>query len=818
LTYHAVCDIIKFGQLAAVDLNNGGNKKMKRRQIKRILGILTVLTVMLGCLPFLSFAADGEIRYQFDENTRMTGTAEFCNDNSTERVITGYDGTGAILLDNTNPATSISIDVEAPEKGLYEIVVSYYLPAEHGESKIDRLSVNGVEQANVTFLANESFAEVPACVAMLKEGTNEVSISAFWGWVYYDYIVIRPKASPGAADITPLTNPNASNEAKSLYAYLKSIYGKNILSGQQEQIGGGQEDEFNYLMTNTGKMPAVRGFDFMPYCSLHNKVTPGWDDGACDRLIKWYNETGGIPTLCYHWKAPFGNHAEGDGQYFYTEDTDFSVSQAVIPGTPENIAVLEDIEILAEKLQLTEDAGVPILFRPLHEAAGGWFWWGAEGYEACIALYRIMYEELTDKYGLDNLIWVWNYENAGDAELWYPGDDVVDIVGYDKYNSPYGSPTNLSPIAGTYYKLVDWTDGKKMVAMTENDSIPAVAGLQEEGAAWLWFCPWYGEHLKASQYNPVDNLNEIYNSEYCITLDELPDLKNFPTGEELPEIPEIPEEGWKWGDAGNDKEVTAEDIVLIAKILTGDLTVIDFTDNTEGFVQTHAYSKLEDLSDPTVKDLLYTVLIVTGKIKNPNLDKNNKDAELYGNWLSQYTDDAGFHHILQLEISEPNDVIFKAGLENSEWYAIATGTFKILKDSIIEFSFIWHDVNYHGPDWDIEEETETTVTEYTYSVADGTLELVFYSGELIFDPNISSLKFTDKKIQLNSDLLSDIGLTYDEIVEKRGAFVEYRNIEGGSGCIFENGYATYCFDGIYDDWFQEFAPPKFARNLVLNLA
>jgi mannan endo-1,4-beta-mannosidase len=64
--------------------------------------------------------------------------------------------------------------------------------------------------------------------------------------------------------------------------------------------------------------------------------------------------------------------------------------------------------------------------------------------------------------------------------------------------------------------------------MSENDTIPRVENLKNEMAGWLYFCPWYGWHLTGEQNNPVEWLVEMYNSEYCITLDELPDLKTYP--------------------------------------------------------------------------------------------------------------------------------------------------------------------------------------------------------------------------------------------------------------------------------------------------
>ena len=67
-----------------------------------------------------------------------------------------------------------------------------------------------------------------------------------------------------------------------------------------------------------------------------------------------------------------------------------------------------------------------------------------------------------------------------------------------------------------------------MVTMSENDTIPSLENLVNDKAAWLYFCPWYMNYLTSEENNPVDNLVEIYKSDYCITLDELPDLKTYP--------------------------------------------------------------------------------------------------------------------------------------------------------------------------------------------------------------------------------------------------------------------------------------------------
>jgi mannan endo-1,4-beta-mannosidase len=123
-----------------------------------------------------------------------------------------------------------------------------------------------------------------------------------------------------------------------------------------------------------------------------------------------------------------------------------------------------------------------------------------------------------------------------------------------------------------------------MVATTENDTIPSRENLVNDRAAWLYFCPWYMDYLKSAQNNPVDNLIEIYNSDYCITLDELPDLKTYPiSGGDVQTTTSVTvtttssatstttaavtssEGGYLAGDANEDGEVNMADAIAIMR-------------------------------------------------------------------------------------------------------------------------------------------------------------------------------------------------------------------------------------------------------------
>ena len=544
--------------------------------------------------------AEDIMKYEFEEGKTSGGKlftegvkGVVLSDFPENMDLSNFSGKGFSYLDQKG--TTVSVEVDVPEAGLYEMNISYCEPSDP-RKKVQYLNVNGTNQGEVTFPYTPSFKETSAGIINLKAGKNIIEFSAYWGYTFFDYLTLKP-APDKIKNLSPtkqLSNPNASDSAKRLYSYLLDQYGNHIIAGQQEYCGDhnynswnspdvfikDNEAEFEYILDKTGKQPAIRGIDFLAY-----NTSMDWRDHAPERAIEWVNKYHGIATVTWHWNVP--SDEEGNGVAFYVESasatyTTFSISKALEEGTWENKKLLADIDLLAGEMKKLKDADVPILWRPLHEAEGGWFWWGAEGPEPCKKLYRLLYDKFTNEYGLDNLIWVWTGSTSPAASEWYPGDDVVDIVGYDKYNAVDGKP-NLSSIASTFYSLVQGTDGEKMVAMSENDSIPSLDSLVDDKAGWLYFCPWYMNYLTSEDINPVSNLKGIYNSEYCITLDELPDLKSYPiNGEDTPKVTTAKttsttkstttattsttstgSDDILWGDANLDNSVTVADSVTI---------------------------------------------------------------------------------------------------------------------------------------------------------------------------------------------------------------------------------------------------------------
>lgn len=202
---------------------------------------------------------------------------------------------------------------------------------------------------------------------------------------------------------------------------------------------------------------------------------------------------------------------------FYKADTEFDATNATVEGTWENKVFTEDLKNAAAYLKLLRDADIPVLWRPFHEAAGGWFWWGKDA-ASFKSLWIAMFNYFKTE-GLDNLIWVWTTE-GNDAD-WYPGDQYVDIVGRDVYNKETADcVSEYTSIAENY--------GNKIVSLSECGTVGLISEQWASGARWSWFMPWYdGTNEDGS---PVVHADEAWwkdamSQEFVVSREDLPSME-----------------------------------------------------------------------------------------------------------------------------------------------------------------------------------------------------------------------------------------------------------------------------------------------------
>lgn len=292
-----------------------------------------------------------------------------------------------------------------------------------------------------------------------------------------------------------LSNENADETTQKVYQYLCENFGTSMLSCQQESTWMGTPDyEMDYILETTGKLPAMRGLDYMN----------GDFKGVNERAVKWWNE-GGLVTICWH------TGINGKGYQESLDDVpDFD--KLLTEGTDEYNKMIANWDKAAAALSELQDAGVTVLWRPFHEFDGGWFWWGKDGGESFVKLWQMMYDRYTNQFGLNNLIWVLGY--SGDVKNgWYPGDDYCDIIGSDTYDNSTNSKA--------WKRLQKITDASKPMTFHECGNVPSVEDFEKDGCLWSWFMIWHTDHIMG---NDPENLKNVYNSDKVITIDELPEF------------------------------------------------------------------------------------------------------------------------------------------------------------------------------------------------------------------------------------------------------------------------------------------------------
>ncbi|MBN1307252.1 MAG: hypothetical protein JXA18_05010 [Chitinispirillaceae bacterium] len=439
--------------------------------------------------------------------------------------------------------------VNVTASGFYTLWAGYSQPYDTN-GKIQNLSVNGVSIGQISFPEVDSFVYIKASSKIkLSAGGNTIEILKSWGWVNIDYIEVTPYEPVPFTISSLLVTPNPSENAVKMFGFIREHFQKQVISGVMTNtvmLNDGHytpntvenQEEVAWIIKAAGKTPALLGLDFM-----HAAGTSAGDEwfkgytNATLALAEDIYKKGGFPAYCWHWRDP--SHAT---ESFYSPSasgqtpTNFDLTKAFIDpatcmqfntGSAEYKGIIRDLDIVAGYLKTLADKGVAVLWRPLHEASGRWFWWGYKGSKACKALYRLMFDRYTGEHGLNNLIWVWTSDEASDALDWYPGDEYVDIIGRDYYYYP--REANHGSLVASFEKIKDIYGGKKIVTLSENGSVPFPDDMKNDGAGWSYFMPWYGDYTMDgwAHDNTAADWKKILNSDYTITLDEMPGWSNY---------------------------------------------------------------------------------------------------------------------------------------------------------------------------------------------------------------------------------------------------------------------------------------------------
>ena len=245
-----------------------------------------------------------------------------------------------------------------------------------------------------------------------------------------------PKGPVSQSGALP-SDKNATEETVALFQNLRALRGEGLIFGQQQASYSGQNwtdktgkgDHATDIKTAVGDDPGLYGINL----NTTYKVGRGMAK-LKPYIMNAYHE-GAVVTV----HMPMPNPVTLGDSHDFNGDPMVNL----MPGKSGNEnfkKILDDIADLANSL---DDNGmkVPVIFRPWHEMTGSWDWWGQKYStpEQYIAAWRYMVDYLRNEKGVHNMLFafapsqVTDHPNGGFDR--YPGDDYVDVVGVDRYDT-----------------------------------------------------------------------------------------------------------------------------------------------------------------------------------------------------------------------------------------------------------------------------------------------------------------------------------------------------------------------------------------------
>lgn len=302
-------------------------------------------------------------------------------------------------------------------------------------------------------------------------------------------------ASAGKGRPTPvrIVDDKATRETRALFQYMLDLQGQGVMFGHEHSLSDGftfetMDGYASDVEATTGDYPAVFGWDTLILNGFQKPGVYGGTDEENVEALSWAFEQsdarGGINVLSAH----LYNFVTG-GDFW---DTGGRVVSQILPGGAKHADFNEFLDRIAAGVKgakRPDGTLIPIVFRPFHENNGGWFWWGAGHTTSAefIEIFRYTVEYLRDVKKVRNLLYSYspNSSFGGDPTNYlrtYPGDEFVDVLGYDAYDSTAGSPEWLAATVQDLAMVADLA--------AERGKVPAFTEFGEsgeEGRNPAWF-------------------------------------------------------------------------------------------------------------------------------------------------------------------------------------------------------------------------------------------------------------------------------------------------------------------------------------------
>lgn len=298
---------------------------------------------------------------------------------------------------------------------------------------------------------------------------------------------------------------------------LYAIQGTHTLGGMHNKEPNADplrySDQLNGI---TGNWPGLHSGDFLfAAVDINNRQT------MINEIIAQWN-AGAVVNLMWHACNPVGTSpCQWDGGVI-AELTDPQWNDLLTDGTVLNNRWKARMDEVAVFLQQLEDAGVEVMFRPLHEMNQSLFWWGGRpGIDGTARLYQLTHDYFKHTKGLSNLIWVWNLQDfstlAADVDDYDPGHEYWDVFSMDMYWSDGQGYTTEK------YNAIRNKAAGKPIAIGEAEDLPSPTLFENGQPDWSFFMGW----SELTFNNSNEKLNTIFHSPRVITREEMPGWDNL---------------------------------------------------------------------------------------------------------------------------------------------------------------------------------------------------------------------------------------------------------------------------------------------------
>lgn len=255
------------------------------------------------------------------------------------------------------------------------------------------------------------------------------------------FFFVTASAFMAASAQTMPIDKKATLETKNLYQNLQQLSREGVMFGHQDGLAYGMgwkyEEGRSDVKEVVGTYPAVFGWD-LGHLELQKAVN--LDSVPFDKMkeyVKLAYEMGGVSTFSWHLNNPVDPAKTSWDPQDSTIQHIFSDKRSM----KRFKSWLDEVAVFMHSLQGPQGEAIPVIFRPWHEHNGSWFWWGADysSPEEYKKLYRFTVEYLRDKKKVHNLIYAYSPDKLYSKEEYlerYPGDEYVDLIGFDVYHRP----------------------------------------------------------------------------------------------------------------------------------------------------------------------------------------------------------------------------------------------------------------------------------------------------------------------------------------------------------------------------------------------